>query len=253
MSAIRTLSIVIPAYNEGKTIHLILDKVKAVQLINAIQKEVIIVNDCSKDDTEEAVKRYMTQNPDLNIQYFKHEVNRGKGGSIKTGIKVATGDVVIVQDADLEYDPEDYNLILPKFINEGYKVVYGSRILKQKQKNNKILFSGKHPDAYPLAYLGGVTVTKFANLLCGLQLTDEPTCYKAFDTKLIQSIEIDNDDFAWEPEITVKLAKLGYKFAEVPISYFPRKVTEGKKIGWKDGVKALFTILKYKFNFYQKR
>ncbi len=235
------LSILIPAFNEEKTILQLLEKVERVQLMDGIEKEVIIIDDCSTDKT------WALLQGNSNWILLRHKKNRGKGAAIKTGLKKATGDFVIVQDADLEYDPQDYNLILEEILNKKARVVYGSRILKEKKRPKKNLFKGKHPDSYWLAYLGGVFISWFTNLNCGLQLTDEPTCYKCFERKLIQSIKIENDDFAWEPEVTVKIARKGVAIHEVPISYHPRTNQEGKKIGWKDGLKALWTILKYRW------
>ena len=163
----KTLSIVIPAYNEGRTIHFILDKVKAVKLIGGLEKEVIIVNDCSKDDTEEAIKRYQASNPDLHIQYFKHEVNQGKGAALHTGIRIATGDMVIIQDADLEYDPEEYNILVKPILDDFADVVYGSRFMGGRP--HRILFFWHT--------LGNKFLTFLSNAMTNLNLTDMETCY----------------------------------------------------------------------------
>jgi glycosyltransferase involved in cell wall biosynthesis len=233
---IHQLSIVIPAYNEGKTIHLILDKVKAVQLINNIKKEIIIVNDCSKDDTEEAIQRYQAQNPDVNIQYFKHEVNQGKGAALHTGIKCATGDVVIIQDADLEYDPNEYNVLLKPIIDGFADVVYGSRFMGGRP--HRILFFWHT--------IGNKFLTFLSNAMTNLNLTDMETCYKVFRRETIQSLELMEKRFGFEPEVTSKISRIPkIRIYEVGISYYGRTYEEGKKIGAKDGFRAIYCILKY--------
>ena len=233
---IHQLSIVIPAYNEGKTIHLILDKVKAVQLMNNIKKEIIIVNDCSKDDTEEAVQRYRSQNPDVNIQYFKHEVNQGKGAALHTGIKCATGEVVIIQDADLEYDPNEYNVLLKPIIDGFADVVYGSRFMGGRP--HRILFFWHT--------IGNKFLTFLSNAMTNLNLTDMETCYKVFRRETIQSLELKEKRFGFEPEVTAKISRIPkIRIYEVGISYYGRTYEEGKKIGAKDGFRAIYCILKY--------
>lgn len=236
------LSIVIPAYNEGKTIHLILDKVKEVQLLGEIQKEIIIVNDCSKDDTEKAVKRYHADNPSLNIQYFKHEVNKGKGAALHTGIKLASGDIVMIQDADLEYDPQEYNILI-KPIAEGFAdVVYGSRFMGGKP--HRILFFWHT--------IGNKFLTFLSNAMTNLNLTDMETCYKVFKRDIVQSLELKENRFGFEPEVTAKISRIpNIRIYEVGISYYGRTYEEGKKIGWKDGFRAIYCILKY--NLFSKK
>jgi glycosyltransferase involved in cell wall biosynthesis len=234
----RILSIIIPAYNEGKTIHLILDKVQAVTLVNSIQKEVIIVNDFSKDDTEEAVMRYKSQNPDLNIQYYCHEKNKGKGAALHTGISKATGDYVIIQDADLEYDPEEYNILLKPMINGFADVVYGSRFLGGKP--HRILFFWHS--------IGNRFLTTFSNMCTNLNLTDMETCYKLFRREMIQGLRLRENRFGFEPEVTAKISRIpDIRIYEVGISYYGRTYAEGKKINWKDGFRAIYCILKYGF------
>jgi glycosyltransferase involved in cell wall biosynthesis len=230
------LSIVIPAYNEGPTIHFILDKLQHVSLLNAIEKEIIIVNDCSKDNTEEAIKNYMAQNPSLNIQYFKHEVNKGKGAALHTGIQKATGEYLIIQDADLEYDPEEYNLLLKPVLDGFADVVYGSRFMGGNP--HRILFFWHT--------LGNKFLTFLSNMFTNLNLTDMETCYKMFDTKIIQSIPLQEKRFGFEPEVTAKISRISkIRIYEVGISYYGRTYEEGKKIGWKDGFRAIYCILKY--------
>jgi len=230
------LSIIIPAYNEANTIHLILNKIKAVKLINDIDKEVIIVNDCSTDNTEKAIETYKEQNADLDIQYFKHEINRGKGAALHTGIAKATGEYVIIQDADLEYDPEEYNDLLKPVVNGFADVVYGSR------------FMGSNPHRVLFFWhtIGNRWLTFFSNAFANLNLTDMETCYKLFNREIIQSIPLFEERFGFEPEVTLKLSRVpNLRLYEVGISYYGRTYLEGKKIGWKDGFRAIYCIFKY--------
>lgn len=230
------LSIVIPAYNEGRTIHEILDRVRDVNLLQEIEKELIIVNDCSKDNTEEAIRHYMSRNAGMNIHYFAHEVNQGKGAAIRTGIQKATGDWVVIQDADLEYDPEEYNILLKPFLLNVADVVYGSRFMGGKP--HRILFYWHS--------IGNKFLTKLSNMFTNLNLTDMETCYKMMRRELIQSIQLTENRFGFEPEITAKLSRVkGIRIYEVGISYYGRTYEEGKKIGWKDGFRAIYCILKY--------
>lgn len=232
------LSIIIPAYNEGKTIHNILNKVKNVELINNLKKEIIIVNDCSTDETEEAIKEYRNQNIDLNIQYFKHEVNKGKGAALHTGIQKATGEYLIIQDADLEYDPQEYNLLLKPVMDGFADVVYGSRFMGGNA--HRILFFWHT--------IGNRFLTFLSNLFTNLNLTDMETCYKLFNTKIIQSLSLQENRFGFEPEVTAKISRIPkVRIYEVGISYYGRTYEEGKKIGWKDGFRAIYCIVKYGF------
>lgn len=232
----KKLSIVIPAYNEGATIHRILDKVRAVQLIGGLEKEVIIVNDCSTDDTEQAIQRYRSAQPDLNIQYYAHEVNKGKGAALHTGIRQASGDYLIIQDADLEYDPEEYNILLPPILNGVADVVYGSRFMGGKP--HRILFFWHS--------IGNKFLTFLSNAMTNLNLTDMETCYKLFRRELIQGLTLKEQRFGFEPEVTAKIARVPeVRIYEVGISYYGRTYAEGKKINWRDGFRALYCILKY--------
>jgi len=232
----KLLSIIIPAYNEGKTIHLILDKIKQVELINHIQKEIIIVNDFSNDDTNEAVSRYMVANPLLNIQYFKHEFNQGKGAALHTGISKAKGEYLIIQDADLEYDPGEYNKLLRPIVNGFADVVYGSRFIGGNA--HRILFYWHT--------IGNKFLTALSNAFTNLNLSDMETCYKLFNTKTIQSIKFKEKRFGFEPEVTAKISRVPkIRIYEVGISYYGRTFEDGKKIGWKDGFRAIYCILKY--------
>jgi len=233
-----TLSIIIPAYNEGKTIHLILNKIKEVELINGIQKEIVIVNDCSKDNTEQAILNYIENNKELNIQYYKHEVNKGKGAAIRTGIQSAKGDFIIIQDADLEYDPREYNILLRPIIEGFADVVYGSRFMGGKP--HRILFFWHT--------IGNKFLTFVSNMFTDLNLTDMETCYKLFKSEIIKNIELKENRFGFEPEVTCKIARIpNIRIYEVGISYYGRTYAEGKKINWKDGFRALYCILKYGF------
>jgi glycosyltransferase involved in cell wall biosynthesis len=232
----KKLSIIIPAYNEERTIHLILDRIKAVNLINGIQKEIIITNDCSSDDTEGAINRYAESNPELGIRYLKHEVNKGKGAALHTGIQHAIGDYIIIQDADLEYDPAEYNKML-KPIEDGFAdVVFGSRFMGGNP--HRILFFWHS--------IGNKFLTFLSNMFTDLNLTDMETCYKLFKSDIIKSIKFKENRFGFEPEVTAKIARIkGIRIYEVGISYYGRSYEEGKKIGPRDGFRAIYCILKY--------
>ncbi len=238
---INKLSIVIPAYNEGRTIHLILDKVKQVKLLKDIKKEVIIVNDYSTDNTEEAILTYQKNNPTLNIQYFKHEKNKGKGAALHTGIQCATGEYLIIQDADLEYDPEEYNLLLKPVLDGYADVVYGSRFMGGNA--HRILFFWHT--------IGNKLLTFLSNMFTNLNLTDMETCYKLFRTDYIKLLNLKENRFGFEPEVTAKISRIpNIRIYEVGISYYGRTYEEGKKINWKDGFRAIYCIFKY--NLFQK-
>ncbi len=233
---IKKLSIIIPAYNEGNTIHLILDKIKWVNLIDNMHKELLIVNDCSTDHTEQSIVRYQLSNPELTIKYFKHDKNKGKGASIHTGIANATGDYLIIQDADLEYDPAEYNDLLKPVCAGFADVVYGSRFMGSNP--HRILFFWHT--------IGNRWLTFASNMFSNLNLTDMETCYKLFNTKIIQSVNLSEQRFGFEPEVTQKIARIPHiRIYEVGISYYGRTYQDGKKIGWKDGVRAIYCILKY--------
>lgn len=232
---VKTLSIIIPAYNEARTINNILEKVGQVSLIGNTAKEVIIVNDCSTDDTEQVVQSFIEQQPEA-MRLISHPVNQGKGAAIHTGIRHATGDYVVVQDADLEYDPHEFNVLLKPILTGNADVVYGSRFMGGDA--HRILFFWHS--------IGNNILTLISNAFTNLNLTDMETCYKLFKREHLQSLKLQEKRFGFEPEVTAKVSRIpGIRIYEVGISYYGRTYAEGKKINWKDGFRAIYCILKY--------
>lgn len=234
--AIEKLSIIVPVYNESQTIRLILDDILKVELTDGIEKEIIVVNDGSSDNTEALVLKFIEDNPDIEIHYCKHSANKGKGAALHTGITNVTGDFLVIQDADLEYDPREFNDLLKPVIKGFADVVYGSRFLGGNP--HRILFFWHS--------IGNRFLTFLSNLLTNLNLTDMETCYKLFRTDIIRQLTLKEEQFGFEPEVTVKISRIpNIKIYEVGISYYGRTYQEGKKIGWKDGIRAIFVLIKY--------
>ena len=230
------LSIVIPCYNEEKTIHLILDKIRQVVLLNNIEKEFIVINDCSSDKTRESIENYFIKFTDLDYKIFTHEANKGKGAAIHTGIANATGDYLIIQDADLEYNPNEFNLLLQPVVDGFADIVFGSRFMGGNP--HRILFFWHS--------IGNKFLTAISNIFTNLNLSDMETCYKLFRTDIIQGIKLKEKRFGFEPEVTAKISRVkNARIYEVGISYYGRTYDDGKKIGWRDGLWAIWCILKY--------
>ena len=230
------LSIIIPCYNEEKTIHLILDKVIKVKLNGGISKELILVNDCSTDGTKEAIENYFRQNPGVDAKIYHHEVNKGKGAAIHTGIAQATGDYLVIQDADLEYNPEEYNILIQPVLDGFADVVLGSRFMGGNP--HRVLFFWHS--------IGNKFLTFLSNVFTNFNLTDMETCYKLFRSEIIKNVKLNEKRFGFEPEVIARIARIpGIRVYEVGISYYGRTYAEGKKIGWKDGFHAIWCILKY--------
>ncbi len=232
------ISILVPVYNEKKTVTQVLAALSKLKLLHDIEKEIIVVDDGSKDTTVEIVKKFIADNPGVNIRLHEHGVNQGKGAALHTGIKQASGDLIIVQDADLEYDPEEFNILLKPMIDGRADVVYGSRFMGGNA--HRILFFWHS--------IGNNILTFVSNMFTNLNLSDMETCYKMFRADIIKNIKLEENRFGLEPEVTAKIARIpDVRIYEVGISYYGRTYAEGKKINWKDGVRAIYCILKYGF------
>ena len=228
------ITVIIPCYNENRTISKIIDKILSLKNINL---QIIVIDDCSTDGTREILKNEISERVDKIIY---HNINKGKGAAIKSSIKSIKGDIVLIQDADLEYDPMDYYNLLKPFNNENIKVVYGSRVLGRSIENKSTLIQ-------KYRIIGNYLLTKFSNLINNQKLTDAHTCYKVFDKDIFFKLNIKEDDFAFCPEVTTKLSNINQKIFEVPISYYGREYEDGKKIRFSDAIKAVKVIIKYKF------
>jgi glycosyltransferase involved in cell wall biosynthesis len=230
------LSIIIPVFNEEATIVSILVKIRDVAMVNNIEKEIIVVNDCSTDNTGIEIEKFIENNSAMNIHYYKHELNKGKGAALRTGISLAKGEYLIIQDADFEYDPDEYNDLLKPVLKGFADVVYGSRFIGSNPQRKLFFWHAA----------GNKFLTFLTNLFSNLNLTDMETCFKLFNTQLVQSLILEENRFGFEPEVTIKIARVPrIRIYEVGISYYGRGYEEGKKIGWKDGFRAIYCIFKY--------
>lgn len=236
------LTIIVPAYNEERFIYQVLQRIASAKLIGDLEKEILVVDDCSKDNTAGQVTQFKSDYPSVYLNYVRHEVNMGKGAAIRTGMQQAKGDFVIIQDADLEYDPQEFNLLLAPVLNGYADVVYGSRFMGGRP--HRVLFFWHT--------IGNKWLTMLSNMLTNLNLTDMETCYKLFKREVIQQVNLRENRFGFEPEITAKISRIpNIRIYEVGISYYGRTYAEGKKINYKDGFRAIACILKY--NLFKKK
>lgn len=229
----KTVSIIIPVFNEEKTLAKIIGRVRLANL-GPLSKELIVIDDASSDDSAQVLKRMS------DIKFFQHGHNQGKGAAIRTGLKHATGDIIIIQDADLEYNPDEYSVLLNPLLQGKTSVVYGSRFLKETHNSD-------YSKGSKFYYFGNRMLSLLTTLIYGQRVTDMETCYKAFNADILRSIPFKAQRFDFEPEITAKLLRKGHTILEVPITYSPRSIEEGKKINWKDGLKAIYYLIKYRF------
>jgi glycosyltransferase involved in cell wall biosynthesis len=238
----KTLSVVVPVFNEEATVATLIDKVVGVK-VAGVKKEIIIIDDGSTDDSKLEIAKSIKRHKKEKLILIRHPKNLGKGAAVRSGIKKATGELLIIQDADLEYDPGDYKKILTPILDGKHDVVYGTRLA-----NYPLHLIGRKKTPLATHYIGNKIVTLFTNLIFGSNLTDMETCYKAFRTKVLKGVSLYSNKFDIEPEITAKILKKGIKIHEVPIKVNPRGYHEGKKITWVDGFSAIFTLLKYRFS-----
>lgn len=233
---IKSLSIIIPVFNESLTIYKLLDTVNNLIIKNNIKKEIIIINDFSKDDSQKEILRFIKENISSKITFLENDLNIGKGGSIKKALKVVNGDYCIIQDADLELNPQEINDLLEPILKKEAEIVYGSRFINSKKKKKESI----------LNRIANKLLTALGNFCFGVRLTDMQTCYKLIPTKIFKELDLKENRFAFDPEVTAKLAKnKNLRWKEIPITYNPRTVDEGKKIRWRDGFRALFSIIRY--------
>lgn len=231
------LSIIVPAYNEEKTILTVIGLLEKLVLVKDTEKEIIVVNDHSKDRTAALVEAHIQNNPDSNLTLFTQPVNQGKGAAIHKGIELASGNIIVIQDADLELVPEELNSLLTVFLEHPNRIVYGSRFLEDKHSKTNFMWH----------IMGNGFLTKLSNLFSGYRLTDMMTCYKMIPADLLKSLQLKEKRFGFEPEVTMKLSKVkSFSIHEVPITYIARNKDEGKKISWKDGMKVIYCIMRYK-------
>ena len=233
---IKSLSIIIPVFNESLTIYKLLDTVNNLVIKNDIRKEIIVINDFSKDSSKKEILRFIKEKKSLSITFIENDFNVGKGGSIKEALKIVSGDYCIIQDADLELNPEEINDLLDPVLNNKADIVYGSRFINSKKKKKESI----------LNRIANKLLTALGNFCFGVKLTDMQTCYKLIPTEIFKKLDLKENRFAFDPEVTAKLAKnKNLRWKEIPINYNPRTVDEGKKIRWRDGFRALFSILRY--------